>query len=118
MSVAVEARTNLFANVVDDDRISALDMRQLEMLSRMLAPLSATPVGTVTDGHVRVHVMREHNGFITCDNMPRDFYGLAYWDYWSDVVSFACEHNPQLDAEVAWMESPDGELLEDEWDDE
>lgn len=111
---------NLFSdNIINESAIKNMKPEQLKAVAQILRPLQNAHIFTVKDGQHAVKVYREYNGFITCDNMPeyidgRLNQGLTYWDYYTDIIAFVCEHNPQIDPAAAWIEDTDGRELYDE----
>lgn len=74
------------------------------------------PAYVVTDGVHAVTVERTPGGFLTCPNMPDGFNGLAYWDYYADIIEFVCEYNDDIAVEGAYIMDTRGNVLEDQDD--
>ena len=111
---------SLFESAINDKAIADMPEAQLKALNAILEPgYGKHHIFTVTDGRHRVKVYKHNRtGFITCDNYPDDGDGLIYWDYYADIIAFACKYNPQLNIEGAWLEDTQGnELYEDEDED-
>ena len=110
MSGTAQYWLDLFESAINDKALATASPQVLEALSKVPSPELAY---VVTDGIHRAEVYG-HHGWLSVGPDPReDDPSLYYWDCYSDIVEYACEHVPGMDMEGAWIEDAEGNVVDD-----